>query len=409
METVYTQTPLGVPVVVESDPNAKTMAIGAFFRAGSGYDGSASGAAHFLEHMLFKGSQNYPSERAIHQLHEQIGANWNGQTNRERVRYWIHFIPNHLERALAFLQEVVCRPVFDEQTQIKERLVIANERGVKANDPKFALGRIIDRDLYGEDPYGRVVVGEMNDILTMEVEYLRDLYQQLYTKQNMVMVVVGPISIKEALKFVDERFGELLDGVEMPLLTPNLNKSKTDSRDTHPSLTQDMFTIGWPTFGWNDDRYFTADILADLMTGTGGRLLQALREQRGWVYGVGGGYSATYTFGGVAFGSEIDHDKVEVAIDVIGSEVERICQELVSDDELQRARSQHQMGYLVNEQEVLERMFSHGYHTLATRRPLDRQNEFERHMAVSAEDVRMIAQTIFATPAKLAVLTAKRP
>ena len=189
-------------------PHVRSVSTGVFVGAGSRYEDDAiAGASHFLEHMLFKGSEKRPAPELISGAIESVGGVFNASTDREATVYYAKVARDHFGIALDVLADMYNRPLFDPEEVERERGVIIEELAMTYDQPDAFADLLIDRALWPDQPMGRDVGGTRETVGAITRRQLIDYHARQYAPSNTVVAVVGNVSHDEAAASVGELFG----------------------------------------------------------------------------------------------------------------------------------------------------------------------------------------------------------
>jgi predicted Zn-dependent peptidase len=292
-----TTLPGGLRVVTEHLPWVHSASVGVWVGVGSRDEGpSVAGAAHFLEHLLFKST---PTRGAVDiaQAVDAVGGELNAFTAREHTCYYAHVLDSDLALAIDLVSDVVlngrCAPADVEL----ERDVVLEEIAMRDDDPEDTLGDVFLTSMFGSHPVGRPVIGSVESISAMTRSQLHSFHVRRYTPDRMVVAVAGNVDHNEVVSLVRKHFRPHLVRGAKPIAprkgagrvtgSPMLQLVKRDAEQTH------MF-LGVRTPGRNWEHRWALSVLnTALGGGLSSRLFQQIRENRGLAYSV---YSTIDTF-----------------------------------------------------------------------------------------------------------------
>lgn len=292
-----TTLPGGLRVVTEYLPAVRSASVGVWVGVGSRDEGATvAGAAHFLEHLLFKSTPNRTAVD-IAQAMDAVGGELNAFTAKEHTCYYAHVLDSDLALAVDLVADVVlngrCAP---EDVEL-ERDVVLEEIAMRDDDPEDALADMFLTALFGDHPVGRPVIGSPKSVASMTRAQLHSFHVRRYTPERMVVAVAGNVDHDEVLALVRQHFGPRLVRGQRPTGprkgagrvpgAPGLILGNRDAEQTHVSLG-----IRTPGRGW-EHRWALSVLHTALGGGLSSRLFQEIRESRGLAYSV---YSALDIF-----------------------------------------------------------------------------------------------------------------
>ena len=289
--------PGGLRVVTEHVPSVHSASVGVWVGVGSRDEGrSVAGAAHFLEHLLFKAT---PTRTAVEiaQAVDAVGGELNAFTAREHTCYYAHVLDSDLELAIDLVADVVLRGRCAADDVEVERDVVLEEIAMRDDDPEDTIGDVFLGALFGAHPVGRPVIGSVDSISEMTRAQLHSFHTRRYTPERMVVAVAGNVEHDEVVALVREYFDSRLVRGRSPV-APRTGAGRVAGQPSLKMLARDgeqmHLSIGVRTPGrhWNH-RWALSVLNSALGGGLSSRLFQQIRETRGLAYSV---YSAVDTF-----------------------------------------------------------------------------------------------------------------
>lgn len=292
-----TTLPGGLRVVTEFIPSVHSASVGLWVGVGSRDEGrSVAGAAHFLEHLLFKST---PTRSAVQiaQAVDAVGGELNAFTAREHTCYYAHVLDDDLELAVDLVADVVLRGRCAADDVEVERDVVLEEIAMRDDDPEDTLGDVFLAAMFGDHPVGRPVIGSVESVTDMTRTQLHSFHVRRYTPERMVLAVAGNVDHAKVVRLARKHFGPKLAAEATPTpprkgtgkitTEPTLQLVNRDTEQTHMFLG-----VRTPGRHW-DHRWALAVLNGALGGGLSSRLFQQIRETRGLAYSV---YSTIDTF-----------------------------------------------------------------------------------------------------------------
>ena len=289
--------PGGLRVVTEYIPGVHSASVGLWVGVGSRDEGrSVAGAAHFLEHLLFKST---PTRSAVQiaQAVDAVGGELNAFTAREHTCYYAHVLDDDLELAVDLVADVVLRGRCASDDVEVERDVVLEEIAMRDDDPEDTLGDVFLSAMFGDHPVGRPVIGSVESVADMTRAQLHSFHVRRYTPERMVLAVAGNVDHAKVVRLARKHFGQRLAADTAPTpprkgtgritTEPTLQLVNRDTEQTHMFLG-----VRTPGRHW-DHRWALAVLNGALGGGLSSRLFQQIRETRGLAYSV---YSTIDTF-----------------------------------------------------------------------------------------------------------------
>jgi predicted Zn-dependent peptidase len=378
----------GVRIVTEAMPSVRSVALGLWIGAGSrGEAEPESGLSHFLEHLLFKGSDRYESHE-IDEIFDSMGAELNAGTGKESTSVYARFLDQHLERALDVMSDMVWRPAFRDVDS--ERQVVIEEIAMYEDDPQDHVFDILGGAIFGEHPLGRPIIGRREVIGETPVESIAAFHAARYLPGNVVLAAAGSVDHDRLVELAAGRIPDAAGSAPEP--DPAPDRPQPAVRIRVKDTEQYHVCVGAPGVARGDERRFALRILDAIFGGTSSsRLFQEIREKRGLAYAVSSFTGLYADTGQVGLYLGTRPDNLAEALRVVAAELERIRSEPVSEAELVRAR-EHAKGRLVLSLESTSARMNRLGSSILTDVPLLSVDEsIARIEAVEADQVQAMA------------------
>jgi predicted Zn-dependent peptidase len=392
-----TTLPNGARIITVQMPHVRSVSTALFFGVGSRYESpQEAGMSHFIEHMLFKGSERYPTAQAISEAIEGIGGVFNGGTGKELTGYTTKVSSDHFVDALDVLIDMVRHPLFDPQEMEKERRVIIEELNMYKDSPQEWVQVLIDEALWPGLPLGRDEAGTRETVESITRDQMRSYLAAHYLPNNLVVSVAGKISHQQV---VDEVARHLSDWQPsdvprwVPCLPP-LNVPRV--RLEHKRTEQVNLCLAAPGISHGDPaRYALAVLNGVLADGMSSRLFQEIRERQGLAYDVGSDIESYYETGALVIYAGVDPERTDATIRAILAELSRLREELVPQGELRRIKEYTKGRMVLRLEETHQVASSLGGEELLRNQITEIDEAIAQVDAVTSEDVRQLAQRLF--------------
>ena len=363
------------------------------------------GSAHFLEHLFFDGTKNFPNETELKKFLENHGGNFNCSTGTENVEYWVKMTTKKAEVAFQFLSDIFFNSLLEESSIEKEKMVIAQEASGKRDIPGDLMGRIKWSSLYPDQAFGRTIFDEEANLPNMNASMLRGYMKRNYTKGNFVLAVSGNISEAKAIQLGNRYFSPFMGGEEAifePARFVNSGYVKILNKDFAQSCLAVSFR-GLPTF---DERYRQIDFLSTILgNSSSSRLEQKLRHERHLVYSVWSSLDGGVDTGCLSIGTRIKEENLQQALDLIFVELKRLAEEDITGEELTRARNITLSSYLFYVERVHSRATAMAEELLLNKKIKSIEEDIAAIKAVTKSDIREMAHYVFSDQPKINIIT----
>jgi predicted Zn-dependent peptidase len=329
----------GLRVVTSTMPHTRSVSVGFFVGAGSRYEtDEQAGLSHFLEHMLFKGTERRPTAQDIAEEIEGVGGVMNAATDKELTVYWAKVGDQHFERCLDVLSDALLHSTFVEEEIEKERLVILEELAMTEDSPGDLAGLLIDEVLWPDQPLGRDVGGTKASVSALSRDEILQYVEREYVPENTVLAVAGNVAHDRVVDLADRFLGSW---PRAPFGTwyPATNGASTGRVALRSKRTEQAHVcIAVPAFSSiHPDRYALDVLNTVLGEGMSSRLFLEIREHLALAYDVHSYVSHFRDAGAAVIGAGVDPKKVDPTIHAILGELRRLG-EGIPEPELHKAK-----------------------------------------------------------------------
>ncbi|MFA7365086.1 MAG: pitrilysin family protein [Patescibacteria group bacterium] len=330
----------GLPVFLIKMPRVKSTTILVMFRTGSRYENRKnSGLSHFLEHMFFKGTTKRPSTLKISGELDSIGADFNAFTGKEYTGYYIKAQKSKFNVAVDVLSDMLINSKFDQEEIDRERGVIIEELNMYENNPMMSIEDLFESCLYGDTPAGWDTIGFKDNILNLQRKDFLNYYNSQYGVNGSAVFVAGDFSEEAVKKELESKFSEFRKngyrkkvGIVERQKTPSL-KIKNKKTD------QINLALGFRAFPYGHKDEKVLKLLSVILGGSmSSRLFTELRERRGLAYYVRSNTEFYSDSGYIDVKAGVPKKKLKESIEIILNEYKKFKEELVGEEELQRAK-----------------------------------------------------------------------
>lgn len=382
----------GLNIVTERMAHVETVSFGAYINAGTrNEEADNNGAAHFLEHMAFKGTESRTAPRIAEEI-ENVGGLINAYTSRENTAYYVKLLKDDLPLGIDIIGDILTHSTFHPEEVERERGVILQEIGQANDTPDDIVFDFFQECAYPDQPMGRPILGTEASVTSMTRERLISYMQQHYSTQNTVIAAAGNLEHQDVVALVEKHFRDL------PTHIPSRPRSADYHGGLHQTprtLDQVHFLLGFPAPGYREKDYYTAMTLSTLLGGgMSSRLFQEIREKRGLVYSVYS-FASPFADSGIfglyaGTGPEKTDELVPAVLDQL-----RGLQNGLGKEELARARTQLKASLLMSLESTGSRCAQIARQVQIHNRIIPTQETIDRINAVTEDDILRVGRTIF--------------
>jgi predicted Zn-dependent peptidase len=386
--------PNGLRILTEQMTQVRSISIGVWLTRGSRHESAErSGIAHFVEHMLFKGTGSRSAEDIAQQI-DSIGGQLDAFTAKEYASYYIKVLDEHLPLAIDILSDIVRHPAFTPDDIEREKKVVLEEIKMVEDTPDDLVHELFTQGFWENHPLGRPILGTKETVESFDADLLRRYFRGVYTADNLIVAAVGNLEHDRVRELVAEKFGSLIGAGEpaadhAPAVVPNVLIRNKELEQSHVCLGVGSYPQD------HDDRY-SSYVLNTLLGGSmSSRLFQNVREKRGLAYAVFSGLSAYRDAGAFTIYAGCANDAVDEVVDLCVEELRGVKHTEVSASELQRSKD-HLKGSLMLS---LENTASRMSHLARQEIYFDKQFGLDETLQgiekVTAADVQRVAADLF--------------
>lgn len=391
-----TKLPNGVRVVSSAINHVQSVAMGIWLGVGSRHETAAqSGASHFLEHLLFKGTPKR-SALEISQAIEGRGGYLNAFTQEESTCYYARAGFDRLKPSFDVLADMVLNAKITAEDVDKERHVILEEMLMYRDQPNQYVQELLQEAVWPGHPVGRQVIGCERSIGRMTTAQLRAFKAQCYIPSTLVVAFAGGVDHAQCVELAAVYFGDMPRGRCLKAKPFDANRPQECSKGVAREIEQTHLALGIRLFGRQDPRRYALRVLNTVLgENMSSRLFQVVREKHGLAYSISSGVQLHADTGLLLIEAGLDRQRSGKALSLILKEMDRLRSRPVGAGELQRAKD-----YLVGQLRLALESTSHqmmwiGENILSYGRFVDPSETILEIQRVTADDVRCLAAECF--------------
>lgn len=400
--------PGGLRVITEQVPGVRSAAVGMWVGVGSRDEQpSVAGAAHFLEHLLFKGTERRSAAQIAEEI-DAVGGELNAFTAKEHTCYYVHALDEDLPLALDLIADVVFFARMADADFELERGVVLEEIAMRDDDPEDLLHEAFCTAMMGDHPLGRSVLGTEESITGLSRAALRGFHRRRYQPHRMVLAVAGNITHNQVLRLARKALAQRLGGDAAPM-APRVGRLRLAAPRGLELRTDDTeqahLMVGVRGLDRHDERRFTLGVLnAALGGGMSSRLFQEVREKRGLAYQVYSSISSYADTGMLSVYAGAHPDRLGDVAGVLRAVLDDVAANGLSDAEVARGKGQLRGGLVLGLEDSSSRMSRIGKGELNYADHLTVERTLARIESVTTEDVAELAARLLRRPVATAVV-----
>lgn len=389
--------PSGLRLVTVPMASAKTATVLVLVATGSKYETKDfSGISHFLEHMMFKGTERRPGYLDISRELDGIGASYNAFTSKEVTGYYAKAAASKLDTIMDVVFDIFLNSKLSQDAMEIERGPIIEELRMRRDDPQQHIGRVFEELMYGDQPAGWEVGGTIETIQAMKSPDLRRYFDAHYVAANTVIAVAGGIDAEHVKATVEKAFSGIRQAEKSAKLAVVEQQSAPAIRAVAKDVEQLYVQLGVRAYNMFDERRYPLALMANILGGgMSSRLFDEVRSKRGLAYYVYAGNSQYTDSGYFEVGAGLNQSKGKEGIEVILQELAKVARDGVTADELQRTKDQAEgrMAFMLESTNGVSD--DYGGSVLFHGRVLTPEEELAKIQAVTGDDIQAVAKDIF--------------
>lgn len=384
----------GVRVVTGPMTGVRSASLIFYYNVGSRVEpANIAGVSHFLEHMLFKGTERRPDPMTISEEIESVGGMLNAGTGRESTSYWCKVPSTHFPLAFDVLADMLRNSTFDATELDKERKVIFEEIRSVQDVPEDLVHDLIDEVVWGDDPVGREIAGSEESVGNIDRSKMVDFWSRNYGPDRLVVAAGGDVRHEDVVALTEKYFGDLppangADTFTRAIVNQDAPRVRLVTRDTE----QAHLCLSFPALSYLDDRRFVQSTIESILSsGMSSRLFQEIREKRGLVYSVYGYFRGYEDVGQGVVYAGTDVDRVQETVQAIVGELKKLRDIPVPAQELENTKTLRKGRLLMSLEDSRSVASWVGSQEATYGEILTPEQIMERIDAVTVEDVQTLA------------------
>lgn len=390
----------GIRVVMEEVPYVNSISIGVFINTGSINETNViNGISHFTEHMLFKGTKNRTGKE-IAEFIDNIGGELNAFTETEYTCYYVRTLDKHLIQAVDILSDLINNPIFQDDDIENEKKVISEEIKMYMDSPEDLVYDMLNECMFRGTSLSLPILGTLERVRSFNRDIILDYYNRFYVPENMVISICGNFDSKEVINILNDYFCRN-DSVEIDSEYASVNTKeypivKQNITFKYKDIEQLNFCLGMEGIKRGHRDLYPMIIVNNILGGCiSSKLFQKIREERGLVYSI---YSHldTYKNSGVfSIYAALSVERLIKVVKLIRDEINSLKTNLITKDELIKAKEQIKSGYILGLEDTFSRMVNLGESELLLGRIVSPEEILNRIDSIQMDDIERVVMKIF--------------
>jgi predicted Zn-dependent peptidase len=385
----------GVRVITEHMPHVRSVSVGIWVGSGSRRETpERNGISHFIEHMLFKGTERRSAEDIARSV-DSIGGNLDAFTAKELVCFNTKVLDEHLSLAFDVLADLVLHPMFRPEDIEKEKSVVLEEIKMEADSPDYLVHEIFSANFWKDHPLGKPILGTRETVKRFDHAVLDAYYRSVYSPDNLVVTAAGNLTHERMVDLTRSYFESLPPQAPAPLDPVPGTHARIALRNKK-ALEQVHMCLGVPSYPLPHEERFACYVMNTLLGGgMSSRLFQNIRERQGLAYAVFSELSPYRDTGCLSIYAGTSIESAPKVVDSIMKEFKDLKQNRVSTEELRRAKDHLKGSLMLSLESTASRMSNLARQEMYFSRFFTLDELLQSIETVTAEDVQRVAQAFF--------------
>ena len=385
----------GVRVITEKMDHVRSVSLGVWITTGSRSESQQeNGISHFIEHMVFKGTEKRSAEDIARSV-DSIGGGLDAFTAKEMVSYNTKVLDEHLPLAFDVLADMVRHPLFREEDIEKEKGVILEELKMEVDNPEYLLHEIFSSSFWKDHPLGKPILGTKDTVRKFDREMIHDYYRRYYSPSNILITAAGNLHHERLVDLARGHFEDLRINGRPPAGPTPVPHAKLTFRNK-TSLEQTHLYMGVPAYPFPHELRFACYALNTVLGGgMSSRLFQNIREKQGLAYAVYSELSMYRDTGCLAIYAGTSVESAGKVIESIVNELRELKENPVPEEELRRAKDHLKGSFMLGLESTSSRMGNLARQEMYFKRFFSLDEMIRSIEEVNADQVQRIAQEFF--------------
>ncbi|HDK7169434.1 TPA: insulinase family protein [Clostridium botulinum] len=351
----------GLRVVLENIDYVKSVSVGLWIENGSrNEDLKNNGISHFIEHMMFKGTENRTALQ-IAECIEDVGGQINAFTGKEATCYYIKILNSHMELALEVLSDMLFNSKFKEEDIEKEKGVVIEEISMTEDSPEDVLSDLHCKAIWGDDSISYPILGTLETVKSFKRSDIVDYINKYYIPENSVISICGNFDINKLEKLINKYFGNWSSGENKNITCYSKPKIENNHLFKNKNIEQLHISLGFEGLELGNDDMYPLVLLSNVLGGGASSVLfQKIREEKGLCYSIYSYMSSFNKTGLVSIYTGLNPAYTEDTISLIKQVVNDFSKKGINKEKLIKSKEQLKGSYILGLESTSTRMFNNG-------------------------------------------------
>lgn len=386
--------PNGIRIIHKEVGHTKIANIGIMLDMGSRDElPEEQGLAHFMEHMVFKGTTKRNSYHIINRL-ESLGGELNAYTTKEKICFYASLLDNHIDKAVELLADITFNSTFLQKHIEKERMVILEEMSMYRDSPEDAIQDNFDEQLFPNHALGRNILGTEKTVKSFQQGDFRTFLDRNLNTEKIILSSIGNYPAKKIIKLAEKHLKEV---PHKNHTAPRswFNSYSPTHKEVKKTITQAHFAMGMPSLSIKDENRIPFFFLVNLLGGPSmnSKLNLSLREKHGLVYGVDASYASYLETGQFGIYFATDPKNLRKSQRIIAKEIENLKTKPLGNLQLHKAKNQIKGQMALSEENKNAIMLMMAKSQLDLNKVPDINSVFEKIDKITVSDIQELART----------------
>jgi predicted Zn-dependent peptidase len=385
----------GLVILSEVMPHLRSVSLGVWVKCGSRFEEPKNaGISHFIEHLLFKGTQKRSTEDIAEAI-DSVGGQLNAFTEKEYVGFYAKVLDEHLPLVFDLLSDIVLNPAIPAKELERERNVIFEEINMVEDSPQELILDMYMEQCWKGHPLGRSISGTKESVAQISRNDVKKFFKRHYTAGNMIVSIAGNIKHRQVQRLAERYFSGLETGAPASFgLPPEIHAGRHIRRKGH--LEQTHICLGTISPSMASEERFCAHLLSSILGGgMSSRLFQNIREKRGLVYSIYSMQNPYHDAGSLVVYAGSAHDKAAQVVELTVKEFAVMREQLVAPEELKRAKECIKGAITLGLESSSSRMTNLAQQVIYYGQLYEMEEVLRAVERVTARDIRNLANRIF--------------